>query len=204
MANWCDTNISIRSKDKKAMEQFYQKLQEWTSVNYIDNGFGLKWLGNVVGNSGIGKFDSNGNSTIPCRGSITSMYLSDSKQEIYISTDTAWNPMPEMWLRLIEIYLPNDVEFIYSAEEPGCEIFATNDPDLIGNYHIDSWDELEKYEEYCASEETVVGILQELLNTKESKLENLLDEFDESDFSECMSIHPWEYVPPKVWFECRV
>lgn len=198
MPNWCDTNITIYCEDEKRTEAFFHKLEEWTSVNYKVNAFGLKWLGNIVGNSGIGKIGSDGKSNVPCRGVIFDMMLHNSK-EISITTETAWAPMLEMWQLLIEKYLPSDTELIYAASEPGCEIFTTNDSEINGKYHIDSWDEMEDFERYCISEEELVVLLQGILKTKEARLPYLIKKFDESEFSDCMSIHQWEFVSPDEW-----
>lgn len=198
MPNWCYTNIEIHTEDKDAMEEFYQKLQDWTSVNFINNGFGLKWLGNIVGNSGIAEIDETGNSSIPCRGYIIDMCLLDAHKTIQICTETAWTPMLKMWLLLMKEYLP-DAKIIYSADEPGCEICATNDNDLAGRYLIDSWDALEGYEGFALSEKELVEILQEILISEETNISHLCDLLDESDYSNYISIRQWEYVFPEEW-----
>lgn len=199
MANWCYTNIQIYTENKEAMEKFYQKLQDWTSVNFMDNGFGLKWLGNIVGNSGIAEIDETGKSSISCRGSIIDMFLLYSHKELQICTETAWAPMLKMWLRLMEEYLPADAKIIYSADEPGCEICATNDNDLEGRYIIDSWDELEGYEASAVSKKELMKILQEILSSKETDIFHLLTMLDESDYSDYISVRQWRYVSPEEW-----
>jgi hypothetical protein len=41
MPNWCATKISIRHGDKEKLKALHDKINEWTSENFIDNDFGL-------------------------------------------------------------------------------------------------------------------------------------------------------------------
>lgn len=196
MPNWCYTEIRIVSDDSKGMENLYKEVQEWTSKNFMPNGFGLNWLGNIVGNSGIGTIDTGEPTDFSCRGELLGMSISASnsrKDVLYISTNTAWEPMLGMWYMLADKYLCES-EIYYTAEEPGCGIFITNEPELSGNYYIDAGDYLEDYYNSCSTREEVIEVLQKILKTDESNFNALIEELDESDFSECIGIHRWEYV----------
>ena len=63
--------MSIYCENEEKLEKFYHLLEEWTSKNYKENGFGLNWLGNIVGNSGIGTIDAGKESDLRCRGRLT-------------------------------------------------------------------------------------------------------------------------------------
>lgn len=193
MPNWCNTNIYINYDDEKALKNLYNKIKYWTSKNYADNGFGYGWLGNVVLGAEIGTVDTNPETDISCRGDIE--YIDCTNSQITICTETAWSPMLELWIKVIEKYLP-DAELIYDACELGNELYATNDPCLVGKYNIDPFDYNELEYIYDATEETVVGILQELLHTDKTNVDVLFQMLDDSDYAGDISIQKWEYVEP--------
>lgn len=196
MPNWCSTRITINSEQCNKLKQLEKLINEWTSKDYKDNGFGLNWLGNIVGNSQIGTVDKNDETYLKCRGSLTYMEYTDN--QLIIDTETAWVPMLKMWIRIIEKYIP-DAELIYEAEECGCGIQCTNDPCLQGKYVIDVWDIDDMESDYEASEETVVSVLQRLLKTKESNVANLISLLQDSDHSDGMSVRQWEFCEAYNW-----
>lgn len=194
MPNWCSTNVYISHKDERAIEDLYNKIKEWTSKNYMDNGFGHSWIGNVVLGSGIGTVDTNINTDVRCRGNVEYMDCEDNK--ITIQTGTAWSPLLKVWLKVIDKYLP-DAELVYDAYGIGFELFVTNDPCLIGKYNIDPFDFNEIDCNYDASEDDVIGMLQDLLHTKECNIDILMRKFHESDYADKIAIHKWEYLDPR-------
>lgn len=194
MPNWCMTNIYINNENEEELKDFYKKLEEWTSKNYCENGFGLRWLGNVLGNSGIDTME-NGDFNIRCRGWIEYFDLCDSNQ-LQIQTATAWVPMVKMWVKVCEKYLPN-AEIIYTAEECGMILYITNDHDLAGKYVVDVWkDEIANEHEICtdweADEQYVIEVLQKILKSEANDVNKLMEMFDENDI-EGIIIHEWEY-----------
>lgn len=202
MPNWCYTRITIQNEDIGELEKFNLLLEEWTSKNYIENGFGKNWLGNIIGNFGLDEWDENNRefkSNIPCRGRIT--YFERSSNELLIDTETAWSPMLEMWYKLVDSFIPGST-LIYSAEECGCGIFETNDTSLKDKYYLDIWetDEVSKLygqevcSDYEASEEYIIDILQHVLNSKERVIEELLNSFQQSDMTDYMQIHKWDFA----------
>ena len=193
MPNWCFTEIKIYHNNKNELKTFYELIQKWTSTNYMKNGFGLQWLGNIVGNSGIGTINKGQNTDLSCRGTLNDIELNEDY--IYLSTDTAWEPMLQMWLKLIKKYLPNSESMLYySAEEPGCELYITNDPDLVNKYNVIVWDIEDFDSEYTITENSLKEKLQKLLNTKETNINTLIQILQESEFSQDVYIHQWEYV----------
>ena len=199
MPNWCYTTIIISHTDEEKLEKFAELLEEWTSKDYMDNGFGLTWLGNIVGNSGIGTVDTGLPSDYRCRGSITDWEL--MKNEIQIHTETAWSPMLKIWVDIVDTYLP-DAKIIYYSIEEGNGILDTNDPEYSNKYQIDIWENIEKLdieplEDY--SEKEVIKILQKLLNIKKKTIKALLKEFEESEYDDMMSIKKWDITPIENW-----
>ena len=196
MPNWCDTVITINSGDEDRLKEFDKLLDKWTSKNYMENGFGLNWLGNVVGNSGIGTVDENSDSDLRCRGSILSKELYGDR--LTVITETAWNPMLKMWTKLLEKYLP-DAELTYTAEECGNGFYSTNDTHLDGLYVIDCWDIDDIESDYKASEGVVKELLQKLLNTTETDINKLLVLLSKSEYRDKISINKWKYNDALVW-----
>ena len=203
MPNWCSTNITIRYEDSKKLKSFYDKIETWAKKKYHDNGFDYPdcetyWLGNIVGNSGLSKWDEKKDDFEPnirCRGSINE--LSFDENYIHIRTETAWCPMMQMWDMLREKYLP-DAEIWFDAEECGCGLYVTNDPTIAGTYYIDVWEPPEELEDiyslYEVGEEEVVKFLQKVLKTDESDFEKLQkmseEKFDKDD--RWFSINQWQ------------
>ena len=101
MPNWTITRITINHDDGNKLKEFEKLINEWTSKNYMENGFGLQWLGNIVGNSGIGTIDKNLETDLRCRGSIT--WIECEGNQLLIDTETAWVPMLKMWIKLKEL-----------------------------------------------------------------------------------------------------
>lgn len=138
MPNWCLTNINITHPDIGKVKELYDKLQEWTAKNAAENGFGHSWLGNIVLASGIGTVDTGNPTDFRCRGCV--ICLDISEDVITVSTETAWCPMLRMWQALVDRYLP-DAEIIFTAEEPGFEVYVSNDLTIIGNYVLDIYED---------------------------------------------------------------
>ena len=200
--------------DKEKLKAFYKKIDEWRKKPFKKNDFDtytLGWLGNIVGNSGLAEWKMRENGTedfvpnIRCRGSLQNFEY--HKENIYITTETAWGPMLEMWKLLCDKYLP-DADIYYTAEESGNGLYKTNNPDVIGKYYIDTWDTPpEEFKdvtsEYEASLEYTTHLLQRILDTKESDIDKLIDMLNRSDNQEWISIHAWETVELDEVISCE-
>ena len=194
MPNWCYTSITINHSDKSKLEDLADKISEWSHKDFCENGFHDGWLGNIVGNSGIA--DPMSDKSPRCRGTLTSIYY--EHEQINLSTETAWAPMMTMWQMLIDKYLP-DADITFSAEEPGCGLYCTNDPDLAGKYEIDIWEPPEEFENeesgHEVSEEYTVKFLQRVLKTEESDINKLIKMHDNDD-------DPWFCI--NEWKTCEI
>lgn len=197
MPHLCTTNIEIICDNQTKLKNLYKLIEKCTESNYRKNGFGKMWLGNIVGNADIGTIDEDKDTDVRCRGWITELELSEGK--IHIATETAWEPCIEMWRFLLEKELP-EAELIYIAEEPGCEIWWTNDPVYINQYFIDIWDDVDVLnmifgdDTDCISKATLIAMLQELMECRETDINKLLRLFEESEYSDSAAIHRWEYI----------
>ena len=68
MPNWCCNEERITGPREEILP-LHKKLLEWTSRNYMENGFGHLWLGNIVLGAGF-KVDGNGKNYLHCRGAL--------------------------------------------------------------------------------------------------------------------------------------
>lgn len=208
MPNWCYTEITINCKNADEAMMLHDKIREWTSFNYCYNRFGERWLGNIVGNSGIdNKTDGkevfirceDSEFSVRCRGSLIHLECPEGGKTLRIDTSTAWSPMLQMWEKICEKYL-TEYEILYTADEPGMELFFTNDPNMDGLYIINSDDDEftrdfldgESYVN-AIDEEDVKNILQDCLGSKEKDIDKLLKMFSKRGYH--VWIYSWEYVP---------
>ena len=126
MPNWCVTNITIKTPNA---ENLVENIKKWTTKDFYKNDFGNKWLGNVIAGSNIAEYDGKNFYTpekkqISCKGWIDYFFIGgnsffigkDVTNEVHISTETAWGPYLQMWLKIIDKYYP-EAKLTYCAEE---------------------------------------------------------------------------------------
>lgn len=189
MPNWCANSLEIVG-DKDEIKKFASLIEEWTSKNYIENGFGPKWLENIVGNSGLAD---------PCDGSYAcrgELYEADvfergDKAELTLYYDTAWCPATRFVQDLCEKHLPSGYEILYTAEEGGCGIYVTNRDDLMDTYCLDSYGDIEG--DFSISAEALKTLIKEQLKYKRNFSLASLIKRAQKKLEVC--INKWEYVP---------
>ena len=125
MPNWCYTKYCFYG-DSAAIKTLGKDIKRFTSKNYRENDFGKNWLGNVL--LGYG-FAYEGNS-FSFRGSILDM--EEGKDCLFLSTETAWAPMPEMWDAIFEKHFKAEdetilISYVFLSEEPGCALYVNTD-----------------------------------------------------------------------------
>ena len=191
MPNWCSNNINIIGKAEIKIKNLYKLLENWTSKIAEENAWGEKWLGNIVEFSGIDK-------NVSCRGCIEDIELYNNTISFW--TETAWNPSFEMWLLICEKYLGEediDWSILYVSEEPGANIFCTNDPSIVDSYNIEVWEDNKWLEEevYEVSESYVVELLQRILNIEnESNVDTLIEMFNDEYDNPPLVFRKFEYA----------
>ena len=194
MPNWCYTNITINHENETELQKLSNLIDEWTSKDYMENGFGNNWLGNVVLGSGVGTVNTDKETDLRCRGTIIHSMVTDN--QLIIDTETAWSPMLQMWVKILEKYLP-DAELIYNADECGNGVNDTNDPALEGKYILDYYGDEDIESDWEADEETVREVLQKLLDTTETDVEKLIQMVCEDDYD--ISVRKWEWSDVSNW-----
>lgn len=157
MANCCCTDIMIYSPDKDKLEKMISDVNRWVDRPDRKNHSDLYWIAQGAG-SEISKVTSD------YRGRIIYMDFNQEENEIYcvqISMEDAWTPKLPIWIKLTDMYLGEKGFLIYYADEPGCDILATNDEARVGTYLVDGPDGVLSDKDYwCdATEEELVPIL---------------------------------------------
>ena len=199
MANWCSTHITLNCNNEDDAKFVFKNIENWISYTNVKNSWGNNWLGNVLVNSGLYTTKDLNTPNIPrCRGEIA--YLDISVDQVIIETETAWTPMLQMWREICDNLFPEKVnEIIYMAEEPGCELYFTNDPAEDDNWVLDTLENTL----YGLSESQLREALLEYL-PKEVREWHDHDEIHElaelcrkmlTDEDDYLSIHKFEFVP---------
>ena len=199
MPNWCSTDYNIsRPKSMGGIKPLYDFIKKTIEEECKTPNDCRIWLGDIV-EKGLGVNPEDG--PYECRGWVSDVQL-QSDEEFSFYTDTAWGPMNEMWFDLCKKYVPGATIY-YNAEEPGCCVYATNNPDYEGKYVVDSWND-EYKSIWDASESDVRNIVKEVTgeDTSKDKMEDINDVLKllyEGDYD--ISINPWDYDPEQPDYE---
>ena len=123
--------------------------------------------------------------------------------EIGVMTDSKWTPYPNAWEDIAKTFDENVIVY-YEAEEPGCEIYASNDPDYVGHFIIDVCDDSDFPEGVDLewgphSRAETISALQKLLETDDNDISALLRKLVNSKYSEAVYVHEIEYTPISDW-----
>ena len=123
--------------------------------------------------------------------------------EIGVMTDSKWTPYPNAWEDIAKTFDEN-VNVYYETEEPGCEIYASNDPDYVGHFIIDVCDDSEFPEGVSLgwgphSRAETISALQKLLEADDDDISALLHKLVNSKYSEAVYVHEIEYTPISDW-----
>lgn len=143
MPNWCFTKIDINADSDETAQKIHDKLEQWLkapedeSINSSDG-----WLGCLAVNSGvIASYDDISKSLFLCRGEVECLTLDSNG--VHMLTSTEWGPMLEVIYRALEKNFDLDgIDIVYSAEEPDCDMYVTNDEDVAGTYRVDIYSDV--------------------------------------------------------------
>lgn len=122
-----------------------------------------------------------------------------------VATESKWTPCPNAWNDIAKTF-DEDVEVFYEAEEPGCCIWASNDPELVGQYVLDpifdsGFLEIDELGHGAVNPEWVVSLLQKLLGEKTDDLDLLLEKLKKSKYKDALFIHEIVDTPISDWGE---
>ena len=156
--------------------------------------YGL-WLGSILKYLGDWK-EEDENAPCSCRGTLN--YKEAYKDTLTLDIESAWSPHLGAISRLVDRYAPG-AEILYEAEEPGMRLYLSNDPDTVGKFYVDVWDEDEVprafhlSDRYC-TKRGLRSILIEALNLKKHALtKDLIKEAIER-WGDFLNINEFEYA----------
>ena len=123
--------------------------------------------------------------------------------KIEVMTDSKWTPCPNAWEDIAKTFDEN-VTVYYEAEEPGCEIYASNDPNYVGHFTIDVCNDSDLPEGVDLewgphSRVETISALQKLLETDSDNMSVLLYKLGNSKYSKAVYVHEIEYTPISDW-----
>ena len=136
MPNWCLTQYNVINGNENVLETLLKEFTEATKINTVQNAYGEKWLGNVMLHLGLTEDEMQ---KTRCRGTVECDQTIDFDEEtglyeLHIFSETAWEPMPDAILRMVEKFAP-DSKITYLSETPMSEVYITNIPDLVGSIY---------------------------------------------------------------------
>lgn len=194
MPNWCSTDYYIVGSKKEVLD-LNKKMErlENRKKSLVKNSFGNTWLGNLVNYLG-GDWEK-----VYCRGEWMCRDYNKEKNTLTFTTETAWREMDE-WRKFIESYYTT-IKILYVTEEPGMEIYKTNDKDAIffkSKYVLDYTEDVEYFETIDQAVEFIeeligIKIEDKTVNGIQKAMDNYVEENeDEEDLF--FSFHEFEEV----------
>ncbi len=174
MPNWCDTTYKCVG-DPKEVRALHKVLKyiDRRKTTIVRNGFGKWWLGNLVTKLG-GKWED-----YRCRGEIIDYSLDGDI--LIISQSTAWCEQ-EGVRRIIQEKFPS-IKVYYREEEPGCNVYYTNDTTgsyFSETYFLDSYDEQRYFETIEDAAESVSDLVGHKVEADSTNIQEALDEYVEA------------------------
>ena len=192
MPNWCDTTYKCVGdpKEVRALHKVLKYIDK-RKTTIVRNGFGKWWLGNLVTKLG-GKWED-----YCCRGEITGYSFDGDVLEI--TQYTAWCEQ-EGVRGIIQEKFPS-IKVYYREEEPGCEVYYTNDTTgdyFPETYFLDSYDEqryFETIEEVAESVSEIVGCTVEAtVNAIQEALEKYVEQKESEGEEVFYSLHEFQVI----------
>ena len=192
MSNYCATYIRIVGVYKEA--QLLYDLLEWAKEK-VPNGW-IGEIGNLLGVVDISDGNTYYRGTkeyISCRSRIEEIYFDAHTNEVTISSGDDWSPQLSVYSLLQKKFAPN-CKLFFTGEEPGCDVYVTNDPEYIGKWLVDvETNEDSDCESLWYVEESVAKeFLQKKLQSDSESIDELTRLAYESD--DCISVHQFSEV----------
>ena len=200
MPNWCATDFVFFSKNEESLKKLHQHIKNTALANkkYSD-GRASNWMGCVFE-------DYLNTKDYSCRGfidditGITTDKLND-KYSFDLWQSDAWSYHTLIWRDFLMKAYP-DVDFVFKAEEPGCELYVVGDPDglyFTEKYVTDVYFPGCEEREYFDSEEAVINYFKKVFFYKQGldsidKIKTYLKNIIIEDDGEFAYIYEFEQV----------
>lgn len=188
MPNWCDTTYKCVG-DPKEVRELHEVLERMNNRKepIHPNGFGNLWLGELVIELG---FDCE---KYRCRGEIT--YYDYDEGMLTICQMTAWCEQ-EGVREAIQTKFPS-IKVYYMEEEPGCDVFYTND--LSGDFFPEKYllDGENVYEYFETLEDVCEYVNNKFGLTTTPVLQDIemqIEAYQEDNNIDYLNLHEFKYV----------
>lgn len=190
MANWASTSYAIEGS-KEDINKLYAVIDDFmmqrrkpvTDIASID------WEGNIC--KALGATEEQMNNYL--RGFIQSYEIDGDV--LRIEAEEAWGATD---FRHVLAELIPDLTIYYIVEEPGCEVYATNDTDgkyFSDRYNVDAFVNGRYYDEYFSEESEAMKYVAEFLGRKQITMKEIEawneEQEDEDNF---INVHAFEIV----------
>lgn len=191
MANWASTSYRIEGS-KEDLEKVYNVIDEFMSERRkpVQVDASNEWEGNII--RALGATDEQ----------MKNNYLRGFIEEYEMDGDVIRIEAEEAWgttdFRHVLAQLMPELTIYYIVEEPGCEVYATNDADgkyFPERFYVDAYVNGDYQSEYFETEEQAMTYVANLLGKKEvskNELENWNECHEEDD--NFIYIHEFEIV----------
>lgn len=191
MANWASTSYRIEGS-KEDLEKVYNVIDEFMSERRkpVQVDASNEWEGNII--RALGATDEQ----------MKNNYLRGFIEEYEMDGDIIRIEAEEAWgttdFRYVLAQLMPELTIYYIVEEPGCEVYATNDAEgkyFPERFYVDAYVNGDYQSEYFDTEEQAMTYVANLLGKKEvskNELENW-NECHEED-NNFIYIHEFEIV----------
>ena len=191
MPNWCCTSM-VWTGDKEEIADLYERMQRLENMSepLVPNGFGTRWLGNLVADLGKDWKD------VGCRGTWSFLELLD-ENTLKFNTETAWYRCTEVDDLIMKKYPSIDITF--QCVEGGMVIYETNDEE--GRYFPERYmiDVEDSDTQYFDLKEDALDFLEEFFGIDFKNMSEALEvteEYDNNEANDCnrIWIHEFEIV----------
>ena len=189
MPNWCDTTLAFFSEsDSPQLDELYESLasllEERDIVQFreVAKSFGYDPDKHEMG----------------LRGELFGLEEPDENGFMAVYTETAWGPELDIWDALVRDRYP-EIQYVFLAEEPGCELFFNSDVEgryFKTKYSIDYTSESEGDIVYFNTEEELLEFANRLFSSSATTIEGLRDaeeKWEEENPDNWASIHAFEF-----------
>lgn len=191
MANICSTEINIQFENLKDAKTVLNKINEWRET---DDGKPATYVEYIRDNS-----HTCDDWEVPPygRGDIIDMTLDNKTKQININLDCKWSPVVYVFDVMLRKTFPDmNFDILYRAEEPGMDIYFTNDTLYINTWIVDCCSDKINDVFYVETQDEVESILRDVLpkypNYKKMKFPELIAEAQDKDLA---YVHQYDEMP---------
>lgn len=142
MANICNTYVKIYSSQEN-LKRIFEELK--VALKSDDSWPNTRWVGRLLEHIGKTKEEIE---SVTTSGWIK--YVGLDTGELEIDIDSKWTPVLLPIVLFAENYCGEDYSIFYVADESGCNLHCTNDPDYLDTWCLDGYADgiIDRYDDH--------------------------------------------------------